>query len=57
MSGCAVDIMPVESQGPLEEGLRILARIVARDILAKRAMNGRVIKPQGGGDDGNLQNQ
>ena len=57
MSGCTVDIMPVESQGPLEEGLRILARIVARDILAKRAMNGRVIKPQGGEDNGNLQNK
>jgi len=57
MSGCTVDIMPVESHDPLEEGLRILARIVARDILAKRAMNSRAIKPQGGEDDGNLQNQ
>lgn len=36
MNECPADPTPVESIDPLENGLRILARIIARDIAAKR---------------------
>ena len=33
---CCTDILPMETSGPMEDGLRILARIIARDIMSKR---------------------
>ncbi|MBN1871434.1 MAG: hypothetical protein JW800_02565 [Candidatus Omnitrophica bacterium] len=38
MSSAPVDAMAFEATDPLEDGLRILARIIARDILTKRAI-------------------
>jgi len=38
MSSGPVDAMAVEAIDPLEDGLRMLARIIARDILTKRAI-------------------
>jgi hypothetical protein len=46
MSECPADASPVESDDPLENGLRILARIIARDIAAKRADAARARKFQ-----------
>ena len=37
MDECPAETSPGESNDPLESGLRILARIIARDIAAKRA--------------------
>jgi hypothetical protein len=38
--------VPVESGDPLENGLRILTRIIARDIAAKRALAAQTRKSQ-----------
>ncbi len=45
MAGSPADIPPVEVSDPLENGLRIMARIIARDIVAKRAL-ARMQKPK-----------
>jgi hypothetical protein len=39
----------------LEDGLRILARIIARDIMAKQALNGDC--ENGGSNNGNIQDK
>ncbi len=58
MNGSPADIVPIEAGDPLEDGLRILARIIARDIMAKRVMvAAQVQKAQGGNNNGNLQNK
>ena len=55
MKGSPADIVPIEAGDPLEDGLRILARIIARDIMAKRVMvAAQVQKAQGGNNNGNL---
>ena len=37
-SGYCMDAMPIEAQEILNDGLRILARIIARDIMIKRSI-------------------
>jgi len=53
MSSCCTDIFPVESSGPMEEGLRILARIIARDIMIKRLARAQMENQQTHADNGN----
>ena len=57
MSSVTTNIMPVLSQDPLDEGLRILARIIARDIMAKRARTVQALKKQGGENNANIQDK
>lgn len=38
MGSASLDAMAFETADPLEDGLRVLARIIARDILTKRAI-------------------
>ena len=49
MSSSSADTMAFEATDPLEDGLRILARIIARDILTKRAITSgtHVVKEHG----------
>lgn len=53
MSSCCTDIFPVESSSPMEEGLRILARIIARDIMIKRLARAQMENQQTHADNGN----
>lgn len=55
MNGSA-DISPIEVSDPLENGLRLLARIIARDIAAKRAA-AATKKFQAGEANGNIQDK
>lgn len=53
MNECPEDSQ-IEFNDPLENGLRILARIIARDIAAKRSLVKQANQSQVGKNDGNL---
>ncbi len=53
MSGGFVDEKTADEY--LHDGLRILARIIARDLMAKRALNGD--GKNGGSNNGDIQNE
>jgi len=57
MNSCAVDMTPPQTNDILEEGLRMLARIIARDILTRRAVKGEIRAVEGHNDNDTLQNE
>ena len=50
---CCTDILPMETSGPMEDGLRILARIIARDIMSKRLARAQMENQETHADNGN----